>query len=192
MKTFSEFLGESGLSRIKSKIDAHATGAITAFRGGFTKSQNQQRNKKLLAMIMRKGYQVTTVKGSYIEDFGTDTAKEVGETSFFVVNPLDGNDKNALQADLIRFGKQFDQDSILSVPFKGKAVLIGTNNSEFPGMGNSVPVGTAGFGKSGEFFSRVNGRAFNFSENEVPLPTTQKGLWAMERIAEQSWEDIEV
>jgi hypothetical protein len=192
MKSFEDYIKESSLSRIKSKIDSHATGAITAFRGSFTKSQNQQRNKKLLAMIMRRGFQVTTVKGSYIEDFGTDSAKEVGETSFFVVNPQEGSDGGALENELIKYGKMFDQDSILSVPFKGAAKLIGTNGSDFPGYNKSVAVGSAGYGKSGEFFSRVNGRSFNFSEGEHIAPSSKNGRWALKQIAESNWQDIEV
>lgn len=192
MKSFEEYINESSLSRLKSKIDSFATGAITAYRGEFNKKQNQQRNKKLLALLMRKDYQVTTVKGSYIEDYGTDTAKEVGETSFFVVNPKDGDDGGKLEKDLINLGKDFDQDSILSIQYKKSAVLIGTNNSEFPSMGKRVAVGSAGYGKSGEFFSRINGRAFNFSENEHIAPTTINGKLAMRCIAEQRWEDLDV
>lgn len=192
MKSFIEHISESSLSRLKSKIDDHSTGAITAFRGGFTKAQNQQRNKKLLSMIMQKGYQVTTVKGSYIEDFGTDKAKEVGETSFFVVNPMSGSDKGALEKDLIKFGKEFDQDSILSVRHTEKAALIGTNGSDFPGMGKKIEVGTGKFGKSGEFFSRIKGRTFNFSENQHVMPTTKNGRWAMKVMSESNWEDIEI
>jgi hypothetical protein len=192
LKTFAAYIEESSLSRIKSKIDKHAVGAITAFRGGFTKAQNIQRNKKLLAMIMRRGFQVTTVKGSYIEDYETDNAKEVGETSFFVVNPIEGDDGGSLETALVKFGKEFDQDSILSVPYKGKAKLIGTNHSNFPGMGTVVPVGSAGFGKSGEFFSRINGRAFNFSENEVTVPLSLMGKMAMKALAESDWRTIEI
>ena len=51
--------------------------------------ENFERNKQLKAVMLNKGYGVTSVDGTYIEDFGTDAAKEVKEDSFFVVNLKD-------------------------------------------------------------------------------------------------------
>jgi hypothetical protein len=51
--------------------------------------ENYERNRQLKAVLLNKGYGVTDVDGTYVEDFGTDAAKEVKEDSFFVVNLKD-------------------------------------------------------------------------------------------------------
>lgn len=188
-KSFSELYAESSLSRIQSKTAERSTGAITAFRGGFTKRQNMQRNKKLLSQLLKSGFSVTTVKGSYIEDYGTEDATEVGETSFFVSSPTLGDDNGKLERHLIKLGKQYEQDSILSVRFGQDANLIGTNDSEFPGLGNRVPVGKATFGKAGEFFSRVNGRSFQF---ETYKEKSRNARMAITEITKMNIDDIDV
>lgn len=196
MKTsFKNHLLESSLSRIQSKLENHAIGAITAFRGNLTRNENLQRNKKLLAQLLRHEFQVTTVKGSYIENYGSENAQEVGETSFVVVNPKEGDDQGELEAVLVELGQEYDQDSILSVPFQGKAVLIGTGSGEdaWPSKGTKEPVGDAKFGVDGEFFSRVRGRPFKFAEaREVEAPQTRNGKWALKLISEKNWQDIEL
>ena len=98
-------LNESSLSRLHRHISAHETAIITAFRNDPTDASdctgnatapsdeqnayemNKERNRQLKAALLRKGYGVTRVDGSYIEDFGDiDKQKEVSEESFFVVN----------------------------------------------------------------------------------------------------------
>ena len=74
------------------------------------RKEKQQRNKLLLSKLRARGYSVTSIKGSYIENYGTPNAREVGESSFFVA---DLQDKGTLLNDLKKFGKEFDQDSIL-------------------------------------------------------------------------------
>lgn len=188
MKSFQQYVDESSLSRIHEKISNHSCGAITAFRNEFTKSQNMNRNKEILAALKVKGYSVTKVKGSYIENFQSDDAKEVGEDSWFVVNhQIFGDDNGQLENDLKKLGEKYDQDSILSVR-SGKAVLIGTSKRDnaFPNYGQKVEVGTGKYGKvSGEFFSRVKGRQFAFESIE---PDTIMGKWAMKALGNSIWE----
>lgn len=194
-QSFRTHILESSLSRIQGKLTNHAIGAITAFRGNLTRNENLQRNKKLLAQLLRHEFQVTTVKGSYIEGYGSENEQEVGETSFVVVNPTKGDDQGVLEAALIELGTEYEQDSILSVPFKGEAVLVGTSANEdaFPSQGTKVKVGEAQFGVEGEFFSRVRGRPFKFAEaHEVEVPQTHNGKWALKLIAESNWQDIEL
>lgn len=191
-----ENLQESSLSRIYSKAKNHAVGAITAFRGDKTKKENKENNQKLLASLMSSGFSVTKVKGSYIENYETEDAKEVGEESFFVANmEVDGDDKGKLEKELIRLGKFFDQDSILSVRFEQPAVLIGTSKREnaFPSFGEKFEVGTLKMGESsGEFFSRVKGRKFAFeSVEEIERPETYFGKWAMAMMAKNLNEEID-
>lgn len=185
-----EDLQESSLNRLRSKIEDHACGTITAFRGGNTKSENKAKNKKLVAYLMSKGYSVTPIKGSYIENFKTDDAEEVGESSYFVCNhKVEGDDNGQLEKDLMRMGEKFDQDSILSIPYEKDAVLVGTSkrDNSFPGYKKRMKVGKPKFGKtSGEFFSRVNGRVFAFECQSLDLeyPDTINGIRAMKQLAE--------
>lgn len=192
MLNYSDFIIESSLSRIHNHIEKHSAGAITAWRGEYTRRENQDRNKKLLAYLQRQGYSVTSVKGSYIENYGTDTAREVGEHSFFVVNnKVEGDDGGQLEKQLIKLGRMFDQDSILTVR-NGKATLIGTSRREnaFPNYGSKVPVGQGKFGyTSGAFFSRIRGRQFAFESIEsvidVSKPSTINGVRVRDLIAEE-------
>lgn len=186
---------EASLNRIYQKTQKHAVGAVTAFRDEFTKAQNKERNKKVLAYLLNKGYSVIKVKGSYIENFGSDTQKEVGEESFFVANhEVEGDDKGQLEKDLQKLGRLYDQDSILSVPHGKKGYLLGTSKRDngFPAFGQTVVVGRPVFGDAqGEFFSRVKGRKFAFeSYNEVDQPNTRHGKWALSILAVEVRNDL--
>ena len=75
MKPFKEYLNESSLSRLWRHNEEHDAGALTAFRKGadcgdgesYSKKENKQRNKSLLAKLKTKGYGVTKLHGSYPE-----------------------------------------------------------------------------------------------------------------------------
>lgn len=195
MEGFKDFLNESSLSRIWQKTQDYDTGAMTAFRGEFTRSQNQDRNKKVLAYLLNAGYSVTSVKGSYIENHGSSTAREVGEESFFVV---DHEKTGKLKDDLVKLGKLYDQDSILWVQKGRPGVLIGTSSREnaFPGMGKTETVGKPIFGQAtGQFFSRVKGRQFAFESvtevKDMLPPDNINGKWAMAKMADGLREDME-
>lgn len=193
MKDAQEYINEAGLSRIHGKIDNHSAGAITAFRGEFSRSENKNRNKEILAYLLKKGYSVVKVKGSYIEQYGTDNAKEVGEESWLVANTnVEGDDGGELERDLIRLGKKYDQDSILSIQAGGeKAELIGTSRRDdaFPSYGRRETVGKLKLGGAdGPFFSRVRGRKFAFEGLEfIPdlEPHTINGKLALQRMGER-------
>ena len=181
-------LAEASLNRIYQKTKKHAVGAVTAFRGEFTKAQNKERNKKVLAYLLDKGYSVIKVKGSYIENYGKDDEREVGEESFFVANhEVEGDDKGQLEKDLAKLGRLYDQDSILSIPHGKKGYLLGTSkrSNAFPDYGQKFAVGKPVFGDAkGEFFSRVRGRKFAFESYEVvERPDNRHGKWAMSLMA---------
>jgi hypothetical protein len=177
---------ESGISRFWEKMQGHSVGTITAFRGDQTREKNQDNNKLLLAYLLKMGYGVTKVKGSYIEQYGSPNAKEVGEESFFVSNDkVDGDDGGQLEKDLVKMGEKFDQDSIASKRFGQPAELVGTSGREdsFPGKGKRHSLGNPKMGDlaKGKFFSRVKGRKFAFeSLNEMQYPQTINGIRAME------------
>lgn len=188
-------LVEASLNRIYQKTKNHAVGAVTAFRGDKTKAENKANNKKVLAYLMNAGYSVIKVKGSYLENFGSDTQKEVGEESFFVANyKIEGDDGGQLERDLIKLGRLYDQDSILSVPFEQSGYLYGTTKREdgFPDYNKKVVVGKPVFGDAkGEFFSRVKGRKFAFeSYEEASMPMTYNGKWAVSLYAKEIREEL--
>lgn len=183
-------LTEKSLSRIHSKLQNSATGAITAYRGEFTHMENRQRNRSLLSKLMERGYSVTSINGSYVENYGSDDAKEVTEHSFFVSSKTQGDDNGELENFLVQLGKEFDQDSILSIPYGGDACLIGTSSrdSAFPNLGAKVPVGSFKGGKAGEFMSKVHNKSFVFED--VEQPQTINGKWGVSAVAKQHWRDI--
>ena len=190
LNEWRQFLNESSLSRLYRHMMAHDTAIITAHRGDpsddsncVDKSQvaddssNKIRNRDLKATLMSLGYGVTSVDGSYIEDFNTPAAYEVAEDSFFVVNLEDDPGFTKLIIDL---GEGFCQDAVLVVPKGGQgAYLHGTNNSEFPGYGQRVEAGDLSFGREKEFMTKVGGRPMAFTEELE----TYKKLSRLERMA---------
>jgi len=201
--TFKEFLTESSLTRVYQQSKKHDIGTITAFRNDYededgetvlyTKQENRQRNKSLIAKLLRYGYGITSVKGTYIENYNTDKAIEVSEDVFLVV---DLGDRNDLRKNLKKLGAEFDQDSILFIPQGSQTgELIGTNDSEFPGFDKTIRLKNPIFGKSGEFYTRVNGRPFILKESTSFVENPAKGWgrnYAIKLLAEKPWQEIEV
>jgi hypothetical protein len=208
MKTIFEnwnnFLNESGLSRVHQHINAHDTAIITAYRNDPSSQDgcvepippgeqeespldaNKARNKNLKAVLLKMGYGVTRVDGSYIENFDDmDNRKEVSEESFFVVNLKGDSDFNN---NIVKLGEKFCQDSVLLIPQGGDgAFLLGTNES-WPGLGEKEPVGAFAGGKEAEFMSRVKGRPFVFKEIHKQETWDQLGVnarYTVGKIAER-------
>ena len=203
MKQYKEILNESSLSRLWKHNEEHDAGALTAFRKGpgsgesgetYSKKENAQRNKSLLAKLKTKGYGVTKLHGTYPE--GGKTTKEI---SYFVV---DLKDTGKLEKDLRKLGQEFEQDSILFIPkgaIKGdvKAYLIGTNKYEnnWLGFGKKETFNKGRMGYDSPIYtSKVNGRPFIFEQvgETVESPQTGFGYWAMNLIAEKTWQEIDV
>jgi len=161
-------LNESSISRAYEHMLEHETGFITAYRGDTAdlskcrdnvseEPENYKRNQELKALLLESGYGVTDVDGTYVEGFETEAAKEVKEHSFFVVNL---NDDPGFKDALFSYSEFYCQDSYLYVPQGGKnALLIGTNNDEFPGYGNENNTGDFIGGKEGEFMTRLGKRS---------------------------------
>ena len=203
-ENWNNFLNESGLSRVHQHINAHDTAVITAFRNDPSSDEgcynakppaeqeesplkaNKARNKNLKAVLLKMGYGVTRVDGSYIENFDdVDNRKEVSEESFFVVNLKDDPDFNN---NINKLGQMFCQDSVLLIPQGGDAAfLLGTNES-WPGLGEKESVGRFEGGKEAEFMSRVKGRPFVFKEVHKQETWDQLGVnarYTVSKIAER-------
>lgn len=165
-------LQESSLSRVYHSTLHHDYGIISANRYGpdcgkgepYTYRQNVQRTKSLLHKLRLARYSVTSIRGSYIENYGSDEEHEVGENSFLVV---DIQNIGTLRETLLRLGEEFEQDGVIIGSASGPAILVGTNHCPlaYPGYMVEISLGDAIFGKTGEFMSRVNGRPFVFAES---------------------------
>lgn len=192
---YEQLIFESSLSRIERKIQNHSCGAISAFRNDDSYAINMKKHRQLMAYLLSKGYSITAVQGTYIENYKPKIEKQkdeirmaagarirpvkeerhVSEKSFFVCNQkFEGRDKGELRNDLIKLGKHFNQDSVLIVPHGIQtAYLYGTNNADFPGFDNVVKVGTPKFGKTASaFISKLSGRPFAFHDKEEDLYDT--------------------
>ena len=189
-------LSESGLSRVRRHMLEHDCAIITAHRDDPTDTSlcvssaddidptanNKIRNRDLKAVLLSKRFGVASVDGSYIENFDTPQAMEVSEASFFCVNLKDDPEFNNVVKDL---GKKYCQDSVLIIPMEdgAPAYLYGTNNAEFPGLDQSIEVGSAKFGGDAEFMSKVGNRPFAFGENTAPILETYEDLSRNQRMA---------
>lgn len=187
-------LNESGLSRITSKVQGHAIGMITAFRGEYTREQNMQRNKSLKAKLLHAGFHVTPVQGNFIENFGTENELPVKENSFFVVNPEQGDDGGKLENVLRKLGEEFEQDSIFSKRFNGAGRVIGTTSREGvePAMGDGFDVPDYKPGSEAQYMTKVHNRPFTFESvgNTLTPPNHNMGRWPLSILAGKAWQDI--
>ena len=197
LNEWRQFLNESSLSRLYRHMMAHDTAIITAHRGNpnddsncVDKSQvtgetsNKIRNTDLKATLLALKYGVTSVDGSYIENFNTPEAYEVAEHSFFVVNLKDDPD---FAKYIVILGEDFCQDAVLIIPKGGQgAYLHGTNNSEFPGYGRRVQAGDLSFGREKEFMTKVGGRPMAFTEElETYKKLSRAGRMTVKAIAKK-------
>jgi len=175
MKTLNEFIEESSLARVWQHARKHSVGTITAFRSArecgdgkpYTKNENLERNRILRAKLLKLGYSITKIKGTYVEFYGSSKAKEVNEDSFLVV---DIKDSGRLLKDLLALGEEFEQDSITFQEDTAVGYYLISSNrcpDAYPGKGKvgyRKRLGRAIFGDKGEFHSKVNGRPFVFEE----------------------------
>ncbi len=210
-------LKESGLSKLLDWMIKYDTGIITAFRKEYNYQQNMSRNKKLLAMLLNTGWNVTSVKGGFIENYGTPKAVQVSENTFFVV---DYKKQGNLEKTLRALGKEFKQDSILYIPEGGQvSELWGTSkDNEFPEYDKKIDFENVKFGlkrpfeydtdseehKKGDvvsgyegrpdpqFFTKKSGRPFFFESihKEYSEVLGYFGKWGCSVFAKTSWEKL--
>jgi hypothetical protein len=188
-------LNESSINRIVHWLNTHSVAMLTSDRNRLTNihihsgdkpneniytrtlvdiplnskyTSNQKLNRRniLNAYLLKKGYGVTEVIGSYIEGLGGElTQKENVEKSFFVVN-LDDNQN--FKSDIFRIGEWFNQDSILYKPRDSEnAYLIGTNDSSFPSYGKEEMVGVFKPKVVAKFMTRIKNAGFIFGNDDT-------------------------
>lgn len=189
-------------------MQEHDTGTITAYRSEeiddddnvvktYTKRENEGRNRILLSKLRSK-YNITKVKGAFIENYGSARAKEVGEAVFFVV---DNVERGNLEKVLRKLGQEFNQDSIMFIP-KGtnKGVLWGTKKDEFsnkdaPKFGSKDVFSKAVWGKEGQFMTKVRGRPFLFTESVQEIPKrggygANLSIYLMSKLNANDWRKL--
>jgi hypothetical protein len=181
-------LNESSLSRLHQHISEHECAVISAWRDDTSDmskcddsavpgDENRTRGRDLKATLLQKGYGVTAIDGSYIENFGEeDVSKhvEVKEDSLFVANMKNTPD---FAKTIESLGKRFCQDSVLIIPQGGKdAYLIGTNDDQFVGLGNTMNIGDFHAGEEAQIMSKIRGRPIVFREGAAPDGTVLETL----------------
>jgi len=161
---------EAQLKYIEGVIQKYDCAVITAFRDKMVNCPNAEDDETPLSDADNKArnqalanqlgnYTSLNVDGVYVENYGTEEAVQVKEDSFFVIN--DGQSNNFF-ADMAGLGAEFCQDAVLMIPKGGQnAYLVGTNNADWPGMGNTEQVGAYKRG-SAEFMTTFNGEPFHF------------------------------
>ena len=203
LNKLTKSITESSLSRLWTHNEKYDCGAITAFRiardcglgKAYTKNENLQRNKNLLAKLNQAGYNATKLRSKFIDN--KDTLKEL---SFFVV---DEKNSGNIGKDIARLGELYDQDSVLVIPKgsiqnKDRAYLIGTNHCKNNRIKyHSKELFTkAKLGYDSPIYtSYINGRPFIFEDvasTSIGFPNTGFGWWALHLIANKKWQDIDV
>jgi hypothetical protein len=149
-------LVESGLARLHAKMARNDIGIISAFRNERNFDENMRLHRQLRAKLIKLGYDVTEVAGTYIEGYDKNNASEIEdvlrrrkerkanpslevtdkETQFkdmaevsersLFVARKPNDTKNNLERDLVELGKMYGQDSVLIKPVGEPAYLIGT------------------------------------------------------------------
>lgn len=126
----------------------------------YSNKENRNRNNHLKAVLLKMGYGVTSILGSYIE---TNTEKgnfEKNEQSFLVVNI---NNDSDFFMNIFQLAEFYNQDSFLyKKADSDDAFLIGTNEGDFPGYMEKVYTGKLHSNIDTEFFSRLGNRSFAF------------------------------
>ena len=134
----------------------------------YTYKELEKRNKELQEKLRDKGYDVTRIKGSYLEN-GLPEEAESSEKSFFVTNSI--NDPNFL-IEIAKLSEYYNQDSfMIKAAEDDEAFLVGTNDNDNPSYHELKNIGKLKInreiknGKRGKDYSRLGKDKFAF-QNE--------------------------
>lgn len=176
-------MNESSLKRIKQWINSKDIAGITAFRGKmeyptdntlmdkevgetYSRQENIRRNRELKSALLKLGYGVTKVAGSYVEDAKNNPDNEQQEESYIVVNL---NDDPDFYNNLFRLSEYYNQDSFLyKSEGEDEAYLVGTNKGDFPGYNEKSSVGKFNEKVNATFMSRIGSSGFAFTNDDNP------------------------
>jgi|GEM_PF-2779777 len=180
----SNSIMESNINRVTKWIEEKEISGITGWRNQIenvvencgnkwdlenvgvklTTRQKKERNRELKASLFGLKYGVTSIVGTFWENYNTKKQREVIEESFLVLNL---NDDPNFYNNLFKLGVYYNQDSILYKPKDSlEGYQVGTNKSEWPGYGNKISVGNYIPNIESEFMSRINNRGFSFTDEK--------------------------
>lgn len=199
---------ESTLNRVMSHIEKHDSAILSAFRNEYSSKENYERSRVLRAQLIQgSGYQITKIKGSYVEGFvpqaeadklkemdpespeyqelkrKVEQQHEVSEQSLFILN---ASDDPGFFEKIKELSEEYEQDSVMLIPQGGDNIyLYGTRqDNDYPPYHQTQDLGSIALGKSGQFMSRVGGRPFVVEANQMTSKETysRPQLMAMEAL----------
>lgn len=126
-----------GLNRAHSWLIRSDCAILSAWRGCYTRKENDLRSKELQSTLRQLGYGVFNVRGCYAE-LGKDVTKE----NSFIIYPLNEESSANFKSDINELSTKYDQDCFIykEADIESHAFLIGTNN-DF-GIGTTIDIGT--------------------------------------------------
>ena len=179
-------------SRIYAKLKNSATGAIAFYRAEYTHAENLKRQKSLYLKLITvtNTLSVTTIKGSYIEKINSVAPDELEGVTFFVTQKYDGDDNGRLKDILVSLGKEFEQDSVLYIPFNGAAQIIGTTRREnsSPKFDETLTVDPVKFTTASNYLEKINNRLVDITDIEDPGNWMSR--WGLSIGAKKHWRDL--
>jgi len=172
---------ESSLGRIYQHTKENTFGTITANRGELSSTENAARNAQLSSEIRAAGFGFIPVTGVYTENKGEATERKVEEKSFFVISAK--NDGGKLKGHLLKWGKKYNQDSILYKDGDSEeAVLIGTTSGKWPGLGEVFKLGKFSLNKLADNFSKMKrNKTYTFESIKISVRPNVFSLWGMNK-----------
>ena len=165
-------INEASLGRVYQHITRNASKSfaiLTAFRGGYSKQENLQRNKKLQGDVRSLGHGFFKVKGYWVEcqdpdieysKCPDDMKVPVVEDSLFV--------PNITRKEAVKLGKKYDQDAVIYMGEEtdNQVELVSKSGSSIMKLGKFNP------SKIAQAYTRIKGSSFTFEGFEY-RPTGQ-------------------
>lgn len=115
-----------------SDIEAWNVGLITACRPELTPADNKARNAELLVDIRDQSFGFLHLRGRYIQNYGSLCVKPTDEHAYLVIG--NGDDSGNLKGFLRKYGRKYDQDSMIHKGYYRDAHLHALRDLPGPGM----------------------------------------------------------
>jgi hypothetical protein len=139
----------------RSDIEAWNIGLITAYRRELTPAENEARDAELRTEI-RRCFGLLYLRGRYIESYGSPCARPTDEHAYLVI----GNDDDSgnLKGLLRKYGRKYDQDSVIHKGYYRDAHLHALRNLPRLGMNDrdAKSVGRFHLSRLGVLYTLMN------------------------------------
>ena len=149
----------------------------------FTTTEKKYYNKKLQAALLSYGYGVTKVRGRWHEDMSNSSDTD-DEESFFVVNlpRKDGSIDEHFKERIFELSEKTNQDAFTYSPMgTTKGYAIGTNNSSWPGYGQSVELGDFMKNITAQAMTLVGNKGFSFVNDDSAYTDSQPNSFQLRK-----------